>query len=168
MSDDLEKHLAGAMGDEAPAPKSTPKKALNTPPIVAEPEPVRRAETPRETELEMKLRLKGEILAELIAQQTAGKDVLKEVKRDLHVELPEEDMLDFTVNLPVQAANIRIDGREYHHGFTYKIRRSQLTTFREIQHRAWLHDMQVQGQRPHAAGMSTMGTPLSAAIPIGN
>lgn len=154
MSEDLDKELNDALN--AAAPKSTAKQTLRTPPVVAEKVV---SEAPRESEAEMYLRIKGEVLADLIREQKKGHNVLAEVEAK---EKAAEEMVDFHVNLPVQAANIRIDGREYYHGHTYKIRVSQVSTFLDIQALAWRHDETVQGQRRHAAGARTGNMAINA------
>ena len=166
MNDDLDKHLADAMGAGTPEadkgaerPARASKQALRTPALVAEPvisEPV------PETFEEMKLRAKLEALQELLAEQHK---VTKAVKQDTvraAMEAEPEEKVDFTVNLPVQATNIRVDGREYYHGHTYKIRKSQQDTFRDIQAMAWRHDDQVRGYRPHADGYRTNNVQVNA------
>lgn len=171
-NDDLEKSLNAAMGDlppqEQPATDTTPppvaqekprsKASLRTPPVVA---PKTISEPVPESFEEMKLRAKLEAYKELLAEQMAVKKEGKAIAQKLIDDAPPEELIEFTVNLPVQASNIRLDGREYYHGHTYKIRESQLTTFRDIQSQAWRHDDQVRGYRPHAAGVSTSGVTIN-------
>lgn len=153
MSDDLEKELNDAINAQA-KPASTSKQTLRAPPLVAE---KTITEAPRESEAEMYLRVKGEVLADLIKQQKSGHDVLAEVTAKVKVA---EEMVDFHVNLPMQATNIRVDGREYYHGHTYKIRLSQKDSFNEIQALAWRHDETVQGHRQHPDGYRTRNNPI--------
>ncbi len=160
---DLDNSLEAAMGNvppqEQPA-ESTSKQTLRTPPVVAakvisEPKP--------ESFEEMKLRAKLEALQELLAEQMATKKAGKAIQAEAAEKAEPEELVEFTVNLPVQAQNIRLDGREYYHGHTYKIRESQIDTFRDIQSMAWKHDDQVRGYRPHAAGAITSGVHINRA-----
>lgn len=150
-NDDLDKQLSDAMG--APAePTSTSKRTLKGP-MVADKvisEPV------RESFEEMKLRAKLEVLQELLAEERSAK---KAVKHDAVVasEREPEEEVEFTVNLPVQSDCLRIDGREYYHGHTYKVRKNQAISMRDNQFTAWKHDEQVQGKRMHPSGFVTSG-----------
>jgi hypothetical protein len=56
-------------------------------------------------------------------------------------------MMEFLVNLPPHAGNIRIDGREFFHGFTYSVSPAQYAALADAQARAWNHDREVMGQR---------------------
>jgi hypothetical protein len=72
-------------------------------------------------------------------------DLIKESKEA--APAPKVELIDFFVNLPVHAGMIRVDGREYYHGFSYKIKAQQRDTFVEISGKAWAHDEEVRGQR---------------------
>ena len=75
-------------------------------------------------------------------------DLIQESKKALPADKTVEVvMIDFHVNLPVHAGMIRVDGREYYHGFTYKIKSQQRDSFTEIAGKAWAHDEEVRGQR---------------------
>ena len=80
--------------------------------------------------------IKEQVLAELI-QET----------KDKTPAVVKPDLVDFFVNLPVHAGMIRLDGREYYHGFTYKVRADQRASMAEIAGKAWAHDEEVRGQR---------------------
>lgn len=163
-NDDLDKKLGDAMGDigpqEQPAepPPSTSKRTLKGPmvaaPVISEPV--------RESFEEMKLRAKLEVLEDLLREERAARRNVKldTLKADETKE-PEETVT-FTVNLPVQATNLRVDGREYYHGHTYQIRQSQLASFLDMQFMAWKHDEQVRGYRPVAPGFSTGDMSINA------
>lgn len=73
-------------------------------------------------------------------------DLIKETKAKTP-DAPKVELVDFFVNLPVHAGMIRVDGREYYHGFTYKIKLAQRDSFAEIAGKAWAHDEEVRGQR---------------------
>ena len=181
-NDYLEKQLSEAMGDAAPegdarqdpepqpevkpevavaAPvrrKSTSKKTLATPPLVAGPAASEPVQVSYE---ELKLLAKIEALQELLRE---GVTLNKAVRADIvkaKIDAPPEERVPFTVNLPVQASNIRLDGLEYYHGHTYNIRASQLSTFRDIQQNAWRHDDQVRGYRTHPDGFVTAGMTIN-------
>lgn len=84
-------------------------------------------------------------LYDTIKEQVLG-DLIKETKsKTAAVAVPE--LVEFFVNLPVHAGMIRIDGREYYHGFTYKIRADQRASLADIAGKAWAHDEEVRGQR---------------------
>lgn len=171
-NDDLNKSLNEAMGNVPeqelpPATSADPavnaraqskaKANLRTPPLVAE----KVSEPVRESEAELRMRIKLEVLQELLAEQVKVKREGKAIHAAAVEEAEPEELVNFTVNLPVQATNIRIDGREYYHGHTYKIRVSQLDTFRDIQSLAWRHDDQVRGYRPHPGGARTNGVHIN-------
>jgi hypothetical protein len=56
-------------------------------------------------------------------------------------------IVDIFIDLPPHASMLRIDGREFHHGFSYKIPAVQEPTFRDIMDKAWRHEREVSGQR---------------------
>jgi hypothetical protein len=167
MSEEIDKHLAAAMGEgtptpgapteaafDAPEPKSTSKRALKGPMVA---DTVKTAPPPEVSREELKLQLKLEILQELLAEKHAADGKVRVDKKVQREAAPPEETVKFRVNLPPQAANIRVDGREYYHGFTYDIPLQQALSMQDIQAQAWRHDEQVQGTRPHAAGARTGG-----------
>lgn len=158
MAEDFDKTLADAMASDTPK-QGTSKATLRTPPLVAakaEPE-VAVSAPPRETEVEMGLRLKGEILMDLLQQQASGKNALKDVEKTARPQRPDIDEPDviFTVDLPPQANNIRLDGKEYYNGHRYPVPPLQAKSMLDIQARAWLHYRQVRGDKEYAAGFQT-------------
>jgi hypothetical protein len=167
MSEEIDKHLASAMGQDEPAPDttnllndqvpapvtSTSKRTLKGP--VAERVVI--APPPQPSFAELKMQAKIEVLQEMLAEQKVAEGKVKADKR-VAVEAAEpEEMVQFKVNLPPQAADISVDGREYYHGFTYKLPLRQAIAMQDIQAQAWRHDEQVQGTRKHAAGYRTSG-----------
>lgn len=127
--DDLNRALNGEAADPAkPEVKSTSKRALRGPDKPAAP-------VDGESIEEMKLRIRSEVLAELLAEQ-----------KDKKAE-PAKEYVDFRVDLPIQSNCIRVDGREYYHGMTYKIEVRQAKSMAEIQARAWAHENEVRGVR---------------------
>lgn len=167
MSNDHDDDIAKAMaaGEDAPKPAaSTPKASLRTPPLVAEKEAPITAK-PRESEAEMELRLKGKILMDLIQAQATSKSALKDVEKKEKALRGDEDEepMRFTVNLPPQAQNIRVDGMEYYHGHTYLIAPLQWKSMQDIMARSWLHYRQVRGDAEYAAGFKTGEQAISAA-----
>lgn len=166
MSNDIDKHLADAMGDDAPAPKSTStsKQTLRTPAVVpapaaaAAPEPVAVPVEP--SKAEMYLQMKLDIMKELLAEERALRGTGKRLEKDLGLAAEDkepEETVRFRVHLPAQADKIRVDGREYYHGFTYDIPLRQAASMRDIQANSWRHDDQVRGFTPHSRGSSTSG-----------
>ena len=158
-NDDLDKQLSDAMGDSEPEktepkvvePASTSKRTLKGA-MVAKAEVSEPKEMSRE---ELKLTLKLEILQELLADQMATGKALKKADAKVAVDLPPEEEVMFRVNLPAQAQNLRINGNEYYHGHTYKVKKSMADGMRDVQFRAWQHDEQVRGYRPFADGYRT-------------
>lgn len=163
-NDDLNKSLANAMGDlpEQEQPASTSKRTLKGPMVEkkqADATPI--SEPVRESFEEMKLRAKLEALQELLAEERAIKRTVKTEALKAEEAEPEEKV-KFTVNLPVQANNIRLDGREYYHGHTYDVPKRQAISMRDIQFMAWKHDEQVRGYRGHPDGVRTGGMAINA------
>ena len=74
-------------------------------------------------------------------------DLIKESKAATPSKEATKELVDFFVNLPVHAGMIRVDGREFYHGFTYKIDVRQRDSFAEIAGKAWAHDEEVRGTR---------------------
>jgi hypothetical protein len=151
--DALERAMRAGADDAEPlptpeAPKSTSKRTLKGP-MVAEPavQP-----EPQLSLAEMRMQMKIEILEEMLREERALK---KTVMTHAVTAQVDEEKVNFTVNLPPQAADIRIDGRVYHHGMTYAVGARQAESMRDIQFLAWKHDEQVQGYRPHASGHRT-------------
>lgn len=96
----------------------------------------------RRTNAEIRAELKAEILAEMTAKADAvgaAIDSLPPVKSTL--------LENFTVNLPAHANSIRVNGRDYFHGMTYKLKPDQVASMADIQGMAWRHDQEVAGQR---------------------
>lgn len=169
MSNDIDKHLADAMGDggddgKKEEPKaSTSKATLRTPAIVAKPAEESVAPPPQLAYELLKLEAKNAALMELLAEERAlrlaGSAIDKKLGRHAAVveDAEPEETVRFKVNLPAQADKIRIDGREYYHGFTYDIPMRQALSMRDIQAQSWRHDDQVRGFTPHSRGSSTSG-----------
>jgi len=181
-NDDLDNAMGEAMGEmpadpgipntpidalpseTAPEPKKRgrSKKELRTPPIVA-PKVEDITPEPQLSYEMLKMQAKIDALQELlIEQRELGTKVMKAEVKARVVEA-ETDKVDFRVNLPVQAADIKIDGRAYYHGHTYRVGRKQAITMQDIQFNAWKHDEQVQGQRAHAAGIRTKAITIDGA-----
>lgn len=176
-NDDLEKSLNDAMGDipeqEQPAdaekavlaPKSTSKRTLKGPMVLRDQhgDPVEKLSEPVPMSFEeMKLRAKLEVLEELLRDERAAKKVVAADTFKAKIEREPEELVAFRVNLPPQAKNIRIDGREYYHGHTYQIEKSQAISMRDAQFMAWKHDEQVQGRRAYDPGYSTSDMSINA------
>lgn len=168
MSEELDKHLAAAMGEGTPTPGapidaafepapevvSTSKRTLKGA-MVAQPVPPSREE--------LKLQLKLEILTEMLAEERKAKGKVSASAKAVDEDAEPEETVMFKVFLPPQAANIRVDGFEYYHGFTYDIPIRQAKSMQDIQAQAWRHNEQVMGYRPHAAGVQTSGSHINGA-----
>lgn len=166
MSNDIDKHLSAAMGDDGDGKKaevtSTPKATLRTPPLVAAKAPdVVIAPEPTLSYEMLKLMAKNDALQELLAEERAlariGKGLAKKDAKAVDEDAEPEEMVNFRVHLPSQADKISIDSREYYHGFTYSVGKRQADSMRDIQAQSWRHDDQVRGFRPHSRGSSTGG-----------
>lgn len=55
--------------------------------------------------------------------------------------------VDITIDLPPFTSIIRVDGREYQQGLTYKFREEQVASIKDIIARAWGHEQEVRGER---------------------
>ncbi len=51
------------------------------------------------------------------------------------------------INLPPHSSVIRIDGRDYYHGFKYEVPETAVPTFNDIMAQAWKHEEEVRGAR---------------------
>lgn len=130
--DDLARALGGESAETAKTEvKSTSKQTLRGPLTTK----IEAKAVDGESVEEMKLRIRSEVLAELLAEQKGKKDA------------PAKEYVDFRVDLPIQASSIRIDGREFFHGLTYKVDANQAKSMAEIQGRAWAHENEVRGAR---------------------
>jgi hypothetical protein len=169
-NDDLEKQLGQAMDGEPtpgapvdaafeePTP-STSKKTLKGAMVA---KPVERIAKPVERSAEEAyLQGKLDALTELMAAERGVKVKVANAKAAVEADETPEETVKFRVNLPPEAANLRIDGREYYHGFTYEIPYRQAKSMQDNQARAWQHHEQVAGHRQHAAGVSTSGIHIS-------
>lgn len=60
---------------------------------------------------------------------------------------PPEEMVEVRIDLPPHSGALIIDGRQYFHGFTYKVNASQARSFHDIMDKAWRHEKEVRGER---------------------
>jgi hypothetical protein len=60
---------------------------------------------------------------------------------------PEVDYEEVLIDLPPHAPDVRIDGRVFQHGMTYKVAAAQASSLRDVMFRAWGHEEEVRGQR---------------------
>ncbi len=69
-------------------------------------------------------------------------------KRRSHEDVePEVEYMQVTIDVPPHAPDIRVDGRIYQPGMTYKVTVDQARTLKDIMFRAWAHEQEVRGQR---------------------
>ena len=71
------------------------------------------------------------------------------VKAEERSFVREEQLEDFTVDLPEYTYMIAIDNVRYYHGVTYEIPYSKARSMNEIQAAAWSHDREINGKRRH-------------------
>jgi len=76
---------------------------------------------------------------------------------------PEIEYESVKIDLPPHAPDVRIDGRVFQHGLTYKVTAVQAASMREIMFRAWSHEEEVRGQRtgfaPKSRNQAISGRP---------
>lgn len=60
---------------------------------------------------------------------------------------PAVEYVEVRIDLPPHAPDIRIDGRVFQPGLTYKVTQAQATSMKDIMFRAWAHEEEVRGQR---------------------
>ena len=60
---------------------------------------------------------------------------------------PEVQYVDVLVDLPPHAPDVRMDGRIFQQGMTYKLASPQAASLRDIMFRAWSHEREVRGER---------------------
>ena len=60
---------------------------------------------------------------------------------------PTDRLTDFVVDLPEFTYLIKIDGRDYYHGCSYRVPVRQADSMRDIAARAWEHDWEINGRR---------------------
>ena len=58
---------------------------------------------------------------------------------------PNEELVEYTIDLPGYASEIRVDGVQYIQGETYKFTRRQLASMQEIVQNSWKHEKAVGG-----------------------
>ncbi len=56
-------------------------------------------------------------------------------------------LVDVRIDLPAHAGALIVDGRQYFHGFTYKVKPEQAVAFRDMMDKAWRHEKEVRGER---------------------
>ena len=100
---------------------------------------------PSNVDLQEMVKSKDLLIAEMMEQLKAKEGIIKIKQRIADEE--EAVLIDFQVQLPPHAGSLRIDGREYFHGFTYKVKPRSAATMADMQARAWDHDKEVLGQR---------------------
>jgi hypothetical protein len=59
---------------------------------------------------------------------------------------PDEEECDITIDLPEFAADIKIDGTVYFHGYIYTVGYNLFQSLSEIMARAWNHQNEIDGR----------------------
>lgn len=70
-----------------------------------------------------------------------------EASADDNVVVAKPEMVEILIDLPPQAADIRVDGRVFQHNGRYKVREDQAISLQEIMYRAWSHYREVKGEK---------------------
>jgi hypothetical protein len=83
------------------------------------------------------------------------------VKEEQRGYVREEQLEDFTVDLPEYTFVIRLDNVGYYHGCTYEVPYSVARSMAEIQAASWSHDQEIQGRKRHG---DMMRQPLNRNI----
>ena len=103
-----------------------------------------------------------------------------EMARLRQEHVPDEVIVNVTIDLAPYLQNIMIDGTIYYHGYTYAVPRSRAVVFFEQMQRSWQHQDEIDGRGkseayrrpsnmrlgPQHAGMPTRGVngPVNAEI----
>ena len=79
-------------------------------------------------------------------QEQAIKEAVR-TTRKRKVEDEVVEYMDVFIDLPPHAPDIRVDGRIFQPGMTYKVTLNEGRTIKDIMFRAWAHEQEVRGQR---------------------
>ena len=80
------------------------------------------------------------------AKKAARKAALEAMIREENSRIdPNEELVEYTIDLPGYASEIRVDGVQYIQGETYKFTRRQLASMQEIVQNSWKHEKAVGG-----------------------
>lgn len=74
-------------------------------------------------------------------------DPIPRKRRQAEPDIQAPVITEIRVDLPPQAGDMRIDGRVFQHGGTYRVTEAQAATMREIMFRAWSHYREVRGEK---------------------
>jgi len=128
--------------------------------------PGERAEIKRKAALKIEARDKEEASARYLKEEMARID------RELHPET-EVQMVPFTPQLADFADAIRMEGRTYHHGFTYQVPAHQVAQLLDIQFQTHRHEYEITRGRDSSSfyrrsrdfSINSDGTALSGGRP---
>jgi hypothetical protein len=70
-------------------------------------------------------------------EQRVRDDIIADLRRQAGLASHLDDLVEHTINCPPFTDRFIIDGIEYHHGYTYTMRRSLYDVMREIEARGW-------------------------------
>ena len=93
--------------------------------------------------------LRQKAKAKITEEQRAAarEDFMVEAEREERAKLlPEEEMVDITLDLAEHSDRIVLDGRHFMNGRTYVVSRKVGDTLREIQGRGWDHQAEIDGK----------------------
>lgn len=99
--------------------------------------------TPEEKE-HIEAEVRAQVAEELRAQRKKAfkKEVLAKYR---NLSKPGEQIVPICLDLPGHANDIRLDGRVYFHGVTYRVNTNTYRTLIDIQARAWEHENEIGG-----------------------
>ena len=157
MADDkdkteIDKALDVLTAPVQPAPKTLSKAAAKAVAPAVKPE---RAAPPFELTAEEKAAIEKEaaeeVALELKEQKRAdykaqAKSKLKKQELFRHGRDDEgEETEPVTINLASHSPYIRLDSAVYYHGMTYRLNRAKAQVIKDVMHRTWLHDAEING-----------------------
>lgn len=67
--------------------------------------------------------------------------------KEMPVKEAPPELVDVRVDLPAHAGALIVDGRQYFHGFSYKVTPAQAVSFYDMMDKAWRHEKEVSGSR---------------------
>lgn len=127
-------------GTQVLAPKPQAAKRQETSPSLSEDEMKSlEAEAKKELQAEIKEQLAADYKERVKAEERRK---IRFVKDTAGLDNPEQ----VTIELPSFADRITLDGVVYLHGYSYKFGKAKAAAVREIMHRAWMHQAEIDGK----------------------
>ena len=145
-----------AMIDKGAEKKERPRDVPRTAPALLD----RLSEDEREA-IRVRARAAAEAEKRAEAEKAYYQQALEEERRLLE---PEQELRDIVIDLAPFSKCILIDGKQYHHGLLYEVRRQVFDQLQEIMARGWAHDEEVgepnkkQYQKPLNVGTANYGS----------